>query len=218
MKREKDMKLKLFFTAIVLFGIAPIASYAKESNTIELYLDQDETILWRTLESNTVQFPVNLSMHGAASAVLTIKGMRHKNIVSNITAETYSYEFPLISSRSDEDVYEVKLEYLKDGVPLEIVEKATLGSVDSYGTDSASALCRNSEETKWSISTGKVVLEIPYGTKALKIGEDDISFNGENTWYGWAPKSYGTTYDLILDDQITASVTPNAEGLLIICR
>jgi hypothetical protein len=218
MKRGKDMNLKLFFTAIVLFGIAPIASFAKESNSIEVFLSPEESILWRTLEDNTVVFPVNLGMYGADSAVLTIAGMRHKKVVSDITTESYSYVFPIVSSEGDEDVYEVSLEYFKSGESLGIFEKATLGSVSSIGEDSAISPCRNESTSKWSTMTGKTVIEIPYGSKALQIDDDKITLDGSATWFGWAPASYGTASALTLNDVYTASVTPLANGLLIICR
>lgn len=212
------MNLKLLLKAIVLFGIAPIASFAKESNSIEVFSSPDETVLWRTLEDNYRCFSVNLGMYGADSAVLTIDGMRHKKVVSDIKAESYSYVFPVVSAESDEDVYEVSLEYFKDDVSLGIVEKATLGSVYSIGEDFAISPCRDQESAKWSTTTGKTVLEIPYGAKTLQIGEDEITFDGAATWYGWSPVSYGTTVDLVLNDVLSASVTPLADGLLIICR
>lgn len=216
------MKLQSIMKIFAIAICVPFANFAKESNTIRLFTSPDETLLWRTLESETVVLPINLKEHGADSATLTITGMRSKKVVENITTETYTCTIPQPTDDSEEDVYDLTLAYFKDGEATGAVETARLGAVRSVGEESATALCRDPESDKWGISKGKVVLQVPYGSKKLQIDEEEISLDGANSWYGWKPKAYGETYDLTLsvgDDNYLASLTALAEsGLMIIYR
>jgi len=180
-----------------LFCVALAAATASAADTSEptfVFLRPQTSSFWHTATNSTVTLPIVFPL-GAASANLSVRGVRYSRDFTDISGPEFVLSLPPPTSPDKENVYELTLAF-DNGV----TRTAKLGVVQGVTTgDEGWTRCMSAVSSKeWCEVLKRAVLPIPYGMTSFSVDGDqvDTGLNGEQGWCAVGRIGSGQTLDL----------------------
>ena len=211
MKKLMTVLAAAFTAAVIL----PIQAAGTSSLPTMVYLNPDESYIWRTAPSAT--FLLQWADPSGVGATLEVTGKGYSKTYEDLTEGSLQLSLPTASSEADENVFDFVLT-LGDGT----VKTAKLGSVRGGVGAGGTALLttyRDANSKRWPKYKGKAVIPVPYGTETMTVDGKKVEtgLEGAAGWYLLVPDEAGTTSTLALDGE-EVIVRDNSLGLFIVVQ
>ena len=214
MKRKKPMR---FWWLVFSAAVVSLAHARSVTTNAVTYLDEDASILWRTITS----FPAKIALEwpsGSVRAVLTSKiGPRAEQSVTieDVSLTSCSVAFNPAVKRSDRETVELAISYLDAEGQTISSDTVHLGLVDGIGNGACAATRLNADSLGWRRFKGHEVVQIPKGAQSVEID----GRNGQCEIPGYYRLDPGSGYHTLTlnsaDGSAEATVLKSADGLII---
>jgi hypothetical protein len=211
---------------IALAALPFVSVFGAESNTLDLFVDIENSLMWRTSASSEPEIEWD-TPDGAVSATLYVRSMTGETSfdVTGLSKKRISLALPV--SWETENVHNLVLEFNMG--ESNIVRRGQIGTVCSMTVEGNAASAQIREKTdKWNIvKQSRAVIPVPAGVESLSIDGNEMPLDtfGTAGWYGWKsikPKADDAPYTLSLafedGGEIDIDITAIANGLAIIVK
>ena len=188
---------------VILSAASAMASSECTSAGTFVFLQPETSSFWNTATNTTVTLPIDCPPD-ATSATLEVRGVKHSETYSGLTAGTFDLHLPAPVSPETENVYDLTLTF-DDGT----VRKARLGLVQGLSTDAegVTRCIAPYAGATWNRMRSRAVLPIPYGTTAFTVTvngatvTEDTGLYGAQGWYalGGVRRNDSVTVSLTAD-------------------
>jgi hypothetical protein len=190
-----------------------------ESEPVFVFLRPETSSFWNTATNSSLSFPVDYPV-GAKSASLSVTGLGYSKTYTGITERSFKLDLPAPSSPSEENVYDLVLEF-DNGEQ----KTARLGLVEGLRPDGegCTRVIAPANDAKWGKALKRAVIPIPFGTGSFTVqtngGETEnieTGLGGAQGWYALKlPAGANLSLSLSTPDGEThaANITCLFEGL-----
>lgn len=218
MTTRKTLCKRLFAGALAA-ALATAANAQSVTVNAVTYLDENSSVIWRTIKSSQSQIALDWPS-GAASAVLTTKigsAAAQSAVINDTSATSINVVFTMPTQHADREVVTLSISY-RDSSDAELKSKTVrLGLVDSIGNGASIATTLDGSTSQWRRYETHEVVQIPPDATGVELdgvavdcdipGWFDLAASGEHVL---AVETAGGTE--------SATVRKMGKGLFIIVK
>jgi len=201
-----------------MVSAAALAATEMTSESTFVYVRPETSSFWNTVTNGTVTVPIDFPA-GASSAALTVSAPSYRRDYTGIVTTEFTFELPQPTSRSTENVYDLKLTF-DDGTE----RTARLGCVTgaACGNEGSTRCLVPAGDRAWAAVKNRAVLPIPYGMTSFTVNgvETDTGLNGAQGWYALTSE-IGESYSLTMQasgSTYLASLFGKSIGFAFLCK
>lgn len=195
--------------------VAAVVQAGTSSTPTQVFLNAEESYLWRTAPSAT--FTVQWENPEGVPATLRVVGRGYSKTYSDLTATSQQLALPAAADDASENVFTLTLTLGDDVKTAQIAVVRGVGA----GGETVTAACRdvNASEKQWVKFRDHAVLPIPAGTETFSIDGQtvDTGLRGAAGWYLLQGVNNDDEYTLALDDA-EVTVRNRSGGLVIVVQ